>query len=717
MLASRHSCRKIFKKITAPVTFINLNRPFKKPDSRTNSIYNPMRITLLTCLLLFAAALSAQDYFVITGNVVDAKTGKALAYAHIGIPERGIGTTTGSDGGFTLKIPDEYAKSTLMVSYVGYETYRQSIASIKSPVMIRVKSSPTNLQEVIVMSEAGIENIIRKAVKAIPKNYPTHPITNLAFYRESKTDKNEDHIYLAEGVLNVYKTSYRNDNEGQVTLVQGRKMILQPEVVENSIGFTSGHLAAHRFDFVKYREDFIDEKNFPDYRYWIEKITTYQDLPIYVIGFDKAEDGKGRMRGQIYIDTLSYAFLRAEFEIRPEGLKKYDDYPLYSGNWLANRYTVNYRKVGDKWYFGDALREGRYRDGGVYSNEIMITEINTERSGPLPYLDRLGRNDAFLRVTGTYDEDFWKQYNTTPLSAKLEESVLQLKNETKSAEVFDSAYMAEVQRLQDSIQEVRSQSVRQDRLDEFGIDLSDLENGNFKLPTRRAKRNRWRLQGAIGAGAHLLETEAANMSITYLNAPEGEVILSTTDEMKARPFEPVYHLDLQLLFHKNYFFTWNISRDLWDSRYRERGLGFGAQYNISKARPLFLRLSAQESRLRYARLIGSASNEAGTFRADKKKFNSNQVKMYYGSQTHNLKLTAELALELNPGRELFIRGGYFMPFDTRQQIQLKEKSQFFNKKARLDLSDQFVVTRNDAGFDDPITPDRSFFITVGLVFK
>lgn len=664
-----------------------------------------MRPVLIVFFLLYISLLSAQDYLVVTGKVVDAKTGKPLPYAHVGIPEKGIGTATSLDGDFTLKIPNQYAQSTLLVSYVGYTTYRKSISTINEPIIIKVKSSPTDLQEIVVMDEAGIENIIRKAVRAIPKNYATHPVTNLGFYRESKTDANQDYIYLAEGVLNIYKTSYQNEKEGQISLVQGRKIILQPEKVSSSIGFTSGHLAAHRFDFVKNRADFIDEKQFPDYRYWIEKITMYEDRPVYVINFDRAENGNGRLKGRVYIDTLSYAFLRAEFSVRPDGLRKYDDYPLYVGNWKSNSYTVNYRKIGDKWYFGDALREGTYRDGGLYSNEVIVTEIHPERSGALPYEARLGRNDAFLRVTGTYDEDFWKQYNTSPLSQKLAESVQQSRNEAKAEEVFDVAYMAQVQRLQDSIKMVKSQqSVGED------FDLSTVTARQLK------KEDHWRAQFAAGLGTHFLRTEAAPMTLIYQNESK-ETLLSTSETLKGRAFEPTYLLDLQVFFHKHYFFTWSLSRDWLNSFYRERGLGVGAQYNLAKGRPFFVRFVAQESRLRYARLLGSATNESGTFRADKKKFNSPQVNMYYGSQTHNLKLSLEFALELNRDQEFFIRGGYFLPFSTQQHLYLKERKNFFNRKARIPLSDQTLVTRSGAAFNDPITPTRSFFVTVGMVFK
>ena len=167
-------------------------------------------------------------------------------------------------------------------------------------------------------------------------------------------------------------------------------------------------MAAHRFDIVQNREDFLQELYFPVYKYWIEGMTTYNDKPVQIIGFDKDPDGvpyikktgpfssgkddyesggsflflnigrrkikyTARMKGRIFIEKNSYAIIKTEFEIRREGLKKRDDYPLYSGNWKGNSYVVNYRKVGDKWYFSDAVREGKYGGGGMYSNCLLYT--------------------------------------------------------------------------------------------------------------------------------------------------------------------------------------------------------------------------------------------------------------------------------------------------------------------------------------------------------
>lgn len=662
-----------------------------------------MRLLVLLLLSFSISMLCAQPHRVISGKISDADTGKPLAYAHVGIPEKGIGTTTGEDGSFTLKIPEQYAQSTLSVSFIGYATYERPLSALQSPASIRIKAVPTSLQEVIVMDEGAVEDIIRRAVRRIPENYPARPSSATAFYRESRTNAQHEHLYIAEGVLNVYKTSYRKDDEGQVGLIQGRKVILSTEEADQSPGFSSGHMAAHRFDFVKNREDFIDESFFPDYQYWLEGITTYEGRPVYVIGFDKSEGGKGRMKGSVFIDTLSYAFLRARFEMRPEALSRANDYPLYAGSWKANRYTVNYRKLDDSWYFSNALREGVYRDGGLYSNEIAVTEIQAGRGKPVPYMERLERGDEFLDITGDYDEDFWRHYNTTPLSTALQQTVVQIRNQEKSREVFDSTFITRLQTRRDSV--LRAQSAGSELL------------GKVTPPMEKADGFKWRFQTSLGLGAHFLETQAAGMRLAYLESPDGPSILEHSGSLDGRSFEPTYHLDFNLFFRPHFFIRGGWSYDLYNSIYRERSLGLGAQLNLSKGRPFFLRAAAQHSNLRYARLLGAASNEYGKFKADGKKINSDKVNLYYGSRTHNLKLSLEMALELNPALELFVRGSYWLPFARQQHLYLRERRQLFPKKARIPLSEEVLVERNDEAFEERITENQAFSVAVGLVFK
>ncbi|MCB0580533.1 MAG: hypothetical protein KDD10_14635, partial [Phaeodactylibacter sp.] len=129
------------------------------------------------------------------------------------------------------------------------------------------------------------------------------------------------------------------------------------------------------------------------------------------------------------------------------------------------------------------------------------------------------------------------------------------------------------------------------------------------------------------------------------------------------------------------------------------------------------RAAAQHSHHKYARKIAAAANDFGKFKADGKRFNADRINLYYGSRIHSLKLSLEMALELHPGQEIFVRGGYMLPFARQQHLYLKERRQLFNKKQRLPLDDRILVERDGEPFDGRVTPEQSFFVTVGLVFK
>ena len=92
--------------------------------------------------------------------------------------------------------------------------------------------------------------------------------------------------------------------------------------------------------------------------------------------------------------------------------------------------------------------------------------------------------------------------------------------------------------------------------------------------------------------------------------------------------------------------------------------------------------------------------------------------MSYGSRMHNIKLTGELSIELNPDRELYVRGGYYWNFASQENIWFKERKEIFRKDKRLPIkSDQLEITQNGIPFKDQIIPDQTISITVGLLFK
>lgn len=707
-------------------------------------------IPALFALFALVSVAPAQDYLILTGKLLDKKTKQPVPYAHIGIPEKGIGTTSGFDGGFEFKVPSEFAASTLTATCMGYEPFGQSVQAFKNGSVIYLQAAVNQLREVVVMDKRAIEEIIRKAVKKIPDNYPDRPTNQLAFYRESLTDDSLRYKYLAEGVLKIYRTSYENKKEGQVGLVQGRKINLQ-DPLDTAVysGFLSGHMAAHRFDFVKNREDFIDERYFPVYNYWIENITTYNGRPVYIIGFDKDPAGKpsntkkkkrsladkltgknrssentsARMKGRIFIEQESYAFLRAEFEITKEGLEKSDDYPLYSGYWNANKYVVNYRKQDGKWYFGDAFREGVRPKGGIYSNEVKTTEISTERGEQIPYMDRLEKGNEFVEMTGRYDEGFWKNYNTTPLSEGLAEGVQHYKNMLKAQEAFSEANLAAIQQKRDSVEAARIQQEKEEMAQNQEITQEQLENVDYVPPKLQqvdtARKRFKRTTFMLGLGSHLVQSASVPMFIQYNNG-DGDPILALDGRLPNRDFEVLGHWGFDIFYHKNLFIRINRTFDFYNSIYREWALGQGLQVKLSgeRRRPVFLKTSAQYSFLKYFRKVGNAENDYGKFRVDGERFRGDAVRLSYGSRMHNLKLSAELSIETKRHTELFFRANYHYTFASKAGIWFKETKQFSRRDAWLPLDDsRLTVLSNDAAYDQSMLPGETWSFSVGFLFK
>ena len=100
--------------------------------------------------LFFVACIGhAQQYLLLNGKVMDKKTRQPVPYAHIGIPEKGIGTTSGFDGKFELKVPVEYQNTTMTVSCMGYETASQSVQRFKEGSTIQLDMALNQLAEVV----------------------------------------------------------------------------------------------------------------------------------------------------------------------------------------------------------------------------------------------------------------------------------------------------------------------------------------------------------------------------------------------------------------------------------------------------------------------------------------------------------------------------------------------------------------------------------------
>ena len=146
--------------------------------------------TFLLLFLLFVIAGNAQTTTVL-GKVTDAETGEPLIAAAVNFASTTSGTNTDFDGNYELV--SDTASDTIIVTYLGYETYRKAIKQGKSQtVNVRLLENAVTLTEAVVTYKEKYRNKDNPAVELIKKviaEKDNNRASNYDFYEYEKYEK------------------------------------------------------------------------------------------------------------------------------------------------------------------------------------------------------------------------------------------------------------------------------------------------------------------------------------------------------------------------------------------------------------------------------------------------------------------------------------------------------------------------------------------------
>ncbi len=146
--------------------------------------------SLLLLCLLFVIVGKAQTT-TISGQVTDAKTGEPLLVAAVNFAGTTIGTNTDFDGNYELK--SNAASDTIIVTYLGYETYRQAIKKGQSQTInVKLFENAVTLDEAVVVYKEKYRNKDNPAVQLIKKviaEKDNNRASNYDFYEYEKYEK------------------------------------------------------------------------------------------------------------------------------------------------------------------------------------------------------------------------------------------------------------------------------------------------------------------------------------------------------------------------------------------------------------------------------------------------------------------------------------------------------------------------------------------------
>src|ERR1039457_3405598 len=169
-----------------------------------------MRLSIMVFSFVFIIAGSqtfSQQFVTIKGTISDNSTNAFLTFAQVSVTNSTIGVASTTDGKFEINIPTEHLNDSLIVYYLGYESYKGKIAEMTGGEnSIRMRPVVLSLSEIEVVGLTPQE-VIRRAVANIPGNYGSGPLILTAFIRVQKMINNRL-AEFAEAIVNDRKDGY-----------------------------------------------------------------------------------------------------------------------------------------------------------------------------------------------------------------------------------------------------------------------------------------------------------------------------------------------------------------------------------------------------------------------------------------------------------------------------------------------------------------------------
>ena len=393
-----------------------------------------MKTFLLFTLL---SALITSQKAVVSGTVTD-QSGQPLAQASIVVKGTHVSVVTNDDGFFTLKV-DELPQ-TVVISHVGYKTrHVQLTASQTAPLRVRLQPATIQLSEVVVWRSDPYE-LVDIAISKIPENYSRVPELYNCFYRETAM-KRKHYIYVAEGVLDMYKTAYNNSTmRDRVAIRKGRRLLSQKQSDTLGIKVNGGPVQPIQLDLVKNLDFLLNKEELSCYEMKMEMPEVINNRTQYVVSLSPREVKPYALYfGKLYIDRETLAFTRAELSLdmsnrekatrlmlvkkplgvrfRPKELSCLIDYRYVDG-------VTHISYIRNTFRFNCDWKKRLFATSFTACCEMVVTDKSPTADRPLSGRTSFDSHEAFYdRVDYFLDPHFWEDYNIIEPSESLDRAI------------------------------------------------------------------------------------------------------------------------------------------------------------------------------------------------------------------------------------------------------------------------------------------------------
>jgi hypothetical protein len=397
-----------------------------------------------------------QDYLTIKGKVVDAETGTPLVFASVSVAESNVAIITNIDGEFTLKIPNELTSKNLIISFIGYKNVSVPVSSMRNngfKNMIQMETAPIPIKEIIV-KPVDPDEVVRKMIGRIGRNYESVPNLMTAFYRET-IRKNRTYVSIGEAVVEIFKAPYSSDVRFDGTRIyKGRKNSDVEKMDTVLFKLQGGPVSVLQLDIAKNTEAILTIDAMEYYDYSLSSVVEIDGKPHYVIDFiQKPGVDIPLFMGSLYIEMESFALSEAEFGFN------LSDKAAASSIFIRKKplgmevtpeiatYRAKYRETDGVWYFTYSRAEVKFKVdwkkklfNTYYTtmSEIAVTDRTAEEVIKFAGKEKLKYTDVFSeKVSDFADPDYWGEYNVIEPDQSIESAIRKLSKKLKFSDRDD----------------------------------------------------------------------------------------------------------------------------------------------------------------------------------------------------------------------------------------------------------------------------------------
>lgn len=277
------------------------------------------------------------------------------------------GFLTDSNGAFSWSIIANNTNK-IKISALGYNDITINTDKIPLNYTIYLQPRYSNLKDVIIYSNAN--NILKKSINNIEKNYFNSPYKLRGLYKTYNIDSLNNYYFNSEALLEYYINPSSKESLSRTFIVK-----LISKINRSSTSHWYGY--GKYYDPVLSKKGIINISNINKYNFVNLGIFEYNGRKTYNIEYTLKKDNY--INGVIYIDSLTKAFVKIKEEFYNPPKEVFMKKIVYA------KKEVGYTNFKDKWYvkyINSTTQHENYAYPTIISDYLTIDVNNSNFNFP-----------------------------------------------------------------------------------------------------------------------------------------------------------------------------------------------------------------------------------------------------------------------------------------------------------------------------------------------